>query len=69
MSILAALICISAPLTHVVRPLGACEISALASTVILIARAVDTYASIAWHPDVEDVWLEGNFMISGQDAQ
>ncbi|HEV7228606.1 DUF4189 domain-containing protein [Brevundimonas sp.] len=25
------------------------------------ARAVDTYASIAWHPDVEDVWLEGNF--------
>lgn len=24
-------------------------------------RVVNTYASIAWHPDVEDVWLEGNF--------
>jgi len=24
-------------------------------------RIVDTYASIAWHPDVEGVWLEGNF--------
>jgi len=24
-------------------------------------RIVDTCASIAWHPDVENVWLEGNF--------
>lgn len=32
------------------------------------ARSNDSYASIAWHPDASDIWIDGNYLGPGESV-